>query len=157
VGNSNCHAGSIPLVYNPTMTHITPQFHVIFDESFTMATGDISTTHSSYFDKLFGSTANWMYHDAFTETPYNFSSFWSGDSSPLNTDDTHPHKRRKLTADTNTATNVPFRGSLPAMLQAHSSQSCVTPLQGSLSTMANAPSLETLHECYNTVPEALKG
>jgi hypothetical protein len=47
IGNSNCHASSIPLVYNPATTHITPQFHVVFDESFKIATGDI-TAHTSF-------------------------------------------------------------------------------------------------------------
>jgi hypothetical protein len=42
-----------PLIYNPTTTHITPQFHVIFDEYFKTATGNINTTESAYFENLF--------------------------------------------------------------------------------------------------------
>jgi hypothetical protein len=49
IGSSTCHSSNIPLIYNPVSTHISPQFHVIFDESFHTATGDINTTQSSYF------------------------------------------------------------------------------------------------------------
>jgi hypothetical protein len=34
VGTSNCHASAIPLIYNPNTTHVSPQFHVVYDEMF---------------------------------------------------------------------------------------------------------------------------
>jgi hypothetical protein len=76
IGNSNHHSSFIPLIYNPRTTHITPQFHVIFDEHFHTGTGDIQTSHSSYFEKLFNSTSNWMHEDKFSPQPYHFTTFW---------------------------------------------------------------------------------
>jgi len=35
IGTSNCHASHIPFIYNPSTYHITPQYHVTYDESFT--------------------------------------------------------------------------------------------------------------------------
>ena len=32
LGHSPCHAGSVALVLNPTTLHISPQFHVVFDD-----------------------------------------------------------------------------------------------------------------------------
>jgi hypothetical protein len=42
-----------PLIYNPNTAHITPQYHVIFDEHFQAGTSNIHTTHSSYFEQLY--------------------------------------------------------------------------------------------------------
>jgi hypothetical protein len=38
IGNSACHSSAIPLIYNSKTTHISPQFHVLFDEHFPTAT-----------------------------------------------------------------------------------------------------------------------
>jgi hypothetical protein len=35
VGHSPCHAGSVALVLNPRTGHVSPQFHVVFDDHFT--------------------------------------------------------------------------------------------------------------------------
>ena len=35
VGFSPCHSTSVPLILNPRTQHISPQFHVIFDDAFT--------------------------------------------------------------------------------------------------------------------------
>ena len=35
LGHSPCHAGSVALVLNPKTLHISPQFHVVFDDEFT--------------------------------------------------------------------------------------------------------------------------
>lgn len=34
VGHSPCHAGSVTLVLNPKTLHVSPQFHVVFDNNF---------------------------------------------------------------------------------------------------------------------------
>ena len=34
LGHSPCHAGSVALVLNPKMLHISPQFHVVFEYNF---------------------------------------------------------------------------------------------------------------------------
>ena len=45
LGHSPCHAGSVALVLNPKTLHMSPQFHVVFDNDFTtvpyMANGTI--------------------------------------------------------------------------------------------------------------------
>jgi hypothetical protein len=171
---ANCHASSVPLIYNPITTHITPQFHVIFDENFKTATGDITTTQSSYFDKLYESAAHWMYQDKFTETPYTFTSFWTGAPPIIHGDHQTKSKRRRLAAkdtaipivplrgstnptiQSNSHSSTPLRGSLDILPQAHLNQH-TTPLRGNQANMAHAPNLETLQECYSAVPEALKG
>jgi hypothetical protein len=136
IGNSNCHASSVPLIYNPVTTHITPQFHVIFDESFKTATGDITTTHSSYFDKLYESAAHWMYQDKFTDTPYTFTSFWTGAPPIMYGDHQDKYKRRKLVAKDTAIPNVPLRGSTDPTIQSNSHYS--TPLRGSLNVLPQA-------------------
>ena len=35
VGNSPCHAGNVALVLNPKTMHVSPQYHLIFDDEFT--------------------------------------------------------------------------------------------------------------------------
>ena len=35
LGHSPCHAGSVALVLNPRTLHVSPQFHVVFDDNFT--------------------------------------------------------------------------------------------------------------------------
>ena len=34
LGHLPCHVGSVALVLNPTTVHVSPQFHVVFDEEF---------------------------------------------------------------------------------------------------------------------------
>ena len=35
LGHSPFHAGSVALVWNPTTGHVSPQYHVVFDDDFT--------------------------------------------------------------------------------------------------------------------------
>ena len=45
LGHSPCHAGSVALVLNPRTLHVSPQYHVVFDDNFStvpyMRTGEI--------------------------------------------------------------------------------------------------------------------
>ena len=45
LGHSPCHAGTVSLVLNPTSLHVSTQFHVAFDDTFStvpyLASGDI--------------------------------------------------------------------------------------------------------------------
>ena len=34
MGHSPCHAGLVALVLNPTTGHVSPQFHIVFDDTF---------------------------------------------------------------------------------------------------------------------------
>jgi hypothetical protein len=36
LGHSPFHVGSVALVYNPSTGHVSPQYHIIFDNNFTM-------------------------------------------------------------------------------------------------------------------------
>ena len=38
LGHSPCHAGSVELVLNPKTLHVSPQFHVVFDDNFSTVT-----------------------------------------------------------------------------------------------------------------------
>ena len=42
-GHSPCHAGSVVLVVHPRTPHVSPQFHVVFDDDFT--TGPYLSSH----------------------------------------------------------------------------------------------------------------
>lgn len=48
IGNSTCHASAIPLIYNPRSTHISPQFHVVYDEYFYSVAGQDSLKTEAY-------------------------------------------------------------------------------------------------------------
>ena len=45
LGRSPCHTGSVALVLNPRTLHVSPQFHVLFDDEFTtvpfLRSGDV--------------------------------------------------------------------------------------------------------------------
>lgn len=45
ISHSYCQAGSIPVIYFPTTTHISPQYHVVYDEFFWTATSTSPTSH----------------------------------------------------------------------------------------------------------------
>lgn len=50
VGYSSCHAGNVPLVFNPMTTHVTPQYRIVFDEGFTSihsSSNDIASVNLS--------------------------------------------------------------------------------------------------------------
>jgi hypothetical protein len=82
IGASSCHSSHVPLIYNPSSTHITPQFHVIYDENFYMVDPSITPyTQDHYHDRLYNSTAHWQYVDKHTDTSYFFDSFWQADTT----------------------------------------------------------------------------
>jgi hypothetical protein len=135
---------------------LTRTFKIIFDEHFKTATGDIHTTHSSYFEKLYESSAQWLYQDPFTDSPYTFQSFWA--DTPRSTDHViNTSKKRKFPANEAAMLSTPLRGSLNDMLHAHSPDALLTPLRGSLEDLPDAQPPTVLHEYYQNVPDALKG
>jgi transposase InsO family protein len=82
VGHSTCHSGSIPLIYNPSTTHIMPQYHIIYDEYFQTINETPGISLDNRLDSLFGTSAHWTYTDAYTDDPYTFQSFWTGIHDP---------------------------------------------------------------------------
>jgi hypothetical protein len=89
IGTSSCHAGHVPLILNPTTTHITPQYHVIYDEHFYTATTNTPDDHP-YFDRLYNSTASWLYKDRFSDDIYTFDSCWQDLTKPATTPEPAP-------------------------------------------------------------------
>jgi hypothetical protein len=50
----------VPVVYNPVTTHISPQFHVVYDEQFTSISRPISIMSDQFFKSLHDK-ASWTY------------------------------------------------------------------------------------------------
>ena len=53
VGQSMVHASNVPLVYNIATTHVTPQFHLVFDEGFTTVTGQPIQDKDKFYEDLY--------------------------------------------------------------------------------------------------------
>jgi len=83
VGPSAQHASNVPLIYNPSTTHVTPQFHVVHDEGFTSLTHLPTANHEHMMDQLFQKAA-WIHPgkcDSDSEFHY-FDSFWDDSPGP---------------------------------------------------------------------------
>ena len=57
IGPSLVHAGSVPVIYNPITTHISPQFHVVFDDQFLSVGQSTVSLPTSFYEKLFATAA----------------------------------------------------------------------------------------------------
>ena len=81
VGHSRDHGNNVYLVWDPVTKHVSPQYHLIFDDKFTtVAPGDRSTADMNMvYDTLFADESNhWTYHDDFDDAYYFFDkSVWS--------------------------------------------------------------------------------
>ncbi len=77
IGHSSCHASSIPLIYNPTTTHITPQYYIVFDEGFTSVSTPTDIQNKSFFQDLY-QKASWLPTSHYTcdDDEYFFDSLW---------------------------------------------------------------------------------
>ena len=49
VGFSPNHASNVPLIYNPETQHVSPQYHLVYDEDFTTAS---TSTHKATREKI---------------------------------------------------------------------------------------------------------
>jgi hypothetical protein len=78
VGPSTQHASNVPLIYNPSKTHVTPQYHIVHDEGFTSVQPAAPHIQESIMKKLL-EKAQWMHstikHPA--EPHCHFDNFWS--------------------------------------------------------------------------------
>jgi hypothetical protein len=81
VGHSLDHAGNVYLVWDPQTKHISPQYHLVFDENFTTVSRGNKTEEeiAAAVEKLFQNADNhWNYHDEFAEEHYYFNKeLWS--------------------------------------------------------------------------------
>jgi hypothetical protein len=101
IGHSLVHAGNVPVVYNPLRTtHVSPQYHVVFDDQFTSLGKSAASIPEDFFSKLF-SSALWEYQTPagpVTEDIYTFDSYWL---PPV----TSASKRSRTKADTPSSTS----------------------------------------------------
>ena len=70
VGHSLDHGNNVYLVWDPATKHVSPQYHLVFDESFTTVASSPSHLErlTETFDDLFADRANhWQYEDEFFE------------------------------------------------------------------------------------------
>jgi hypothetical protein len=73
VGFSSQHASTVAMIYNPSTKHITPQFHVTFDEEFSTVHLSDPTALESRLSKLADSPASWHFIDSYGDKdPYFF-------------------------------------------------------------------------------------
>jgi hypothetical protein len=87
VGLSSLHTSSVALIYNPTSCHVTQQFHVAFDESFTSVASADQDTSDAHITNILDK-ASWLYKDSFAPPTEHH----------LFHDDTNAHKLTALHA-----------------------------------------------------------
>jgi hypothetical protein len=80
IGPSACHASNIPLIYNHETTHISPQFHVTYDEGFSSVLTTDPTLSETILAKLY-EKATWTHIPFDQDSEHHFKSFWSITSS----------------------------------------------------------------------------
>jgi hypothetical protein len=85
VGHSLAHAGNVPVIYNPYTTHVSPQFHVVFDDQFTTVSTDPSVLNENFYTTLYDK-ALWNYNDTYAEVDdlYYFDKLWQNEGPPRN-------------------------------------------------------------------------
>jgi hypothetical protein len=66
IGHSLQHSGNVPAVYNPQTTHISPPFHVVFDDQATAVQEATSSFQDNFYYKLFN-TEKWIHNDDYAE------------------------------------------------------------------------------------------
>jgi len=78
VGHSLQHAGNVPLVYNPATTHVSPQYHVTFDDRFTTVRGTTVTLPDSVIAGLYDSL-DWLFSKSYVSVDdmHLFETFWT--------------------------------------------------------------------------------
>jgi len=80
VGHSPSHAGSVALVLNPRTGHVSPQFHVVFDDTFsTVPFMDQSQVPSNWSDLVENS------RELVTDEQYELANTWLTDTLEQNT------------------------------------------------------------------------
>jgi hypothetical protein len=81
LGHSMFHAGSVALVYNPSTGHVSPQYHVVFDDDFTMVPYTEEGTIPPHWSDLLQSSSELASKQAF-----NLAQAWLGSTGLDNTD-----------------------------------------------------------------------
>jgi hypothetical protein len=83
VGHSLQHAGNVPLVYNPTATHVSPQYQVTFDNRFTTVKGTIAALPDSVMASLYDSL-DWLFDKSYgsVDDMHFFETYWTEPPAP---------------------------------------------------------------------------
>ena len=81
VGHSTVHSGNVLMVYNPTTTHTSPQYHCVVDDSFlSLATVQPSDEHADRILKHLWETKRYEHNDAYDAEHYYFESFFHSET-----------------------------------------------------------------------------
>jgi len=79
VGFSPLHARTFALIYNPSTTHVSPQFHIVYDEHFSSVSGNSATSSADLMQSLFD-IAKWASEILHPDSPsaqYFFDDYFS--------------------------------------------------------------------------------
>jgi hypothetical protein len=78
IGHSLQHAGNVPVIYNPSTTHVSPQFHVVFDDKFSTVSSTPQAINNEFLKTLF-KKSQWLFKDDFATQHdlYTFDTYWS--------------------------------------------------------------------------------
>jgi hypothetical protein len=71
----NQNASNLPFIYNPSNTHMTPQFHVMSDEGFTSML-DLPTKDQHHVMTSLDDRASWI-HSETENHPSFYDNFWT--------------------------------------------------------------------------------
>jgi hypothetical protein len=142
VGNSTCHSSGIPLIYNPTTSHISPQFHVIYDENFHSVSRNSTMDPEAYLEQLYDTSARWLHKDEFSDEVYPFESLWD-DTHP--TDATRKRKNPPLSSTGLRGSSLPHtpQRSYPASTSRGSSSPLPAELTSEAPHSGSSPALDT--------------
>jgi hypothetical protein len=81
LGHSPFHAGSVALVYNPSTGHVSPQYHVVFDDDFTAVPYMKAGTIPPHWSDLVHSSS-----ELASKQALDIAQAWLGSTSQDNTD-----------------------------------------------------------------------
>jgi hypothetical protein len=81
LGHSLFHAGSVALVYNPSTGHVSPQYHVVYEDDFTMVPYMEAGMIPPHWSDLLQSSSELASKQAF-----NLAQAWLGSTGLDNTD-----------------------------------------------------------------------
>jgi hypothetical protein len=82
LGHSPCHAGSVALVLNPTTLHVSPQFHVVFDDEFTTVQHLRDGTIPTHWKELIEKSS-----ESSTDEDFDLAAVWSSHHFQINPDE----------------------------------------------------------------------
>ena len=134
VGRSPFHAGNVALVLNPKTGHVSPQYHVVFDDDFTTVPYLRSGHIPANWSELVASSV-----EKVTDEAYNLASTWTttpmelsqdpslsvSEGADLTTDDNTRARGRNnkssLNLDNATRTSLRGRNSMPPIVNLESS------------------------------------